>query len=54
MKQAASLKNFQAPIMLPGVVASTGPTDFAPFQSMQLIRFEGEAWKPFTDTMAVN
>jgi ABC-type branched-subunit amino acid transport system substrate-binding protein len=54
MKQAASLRNFQAPIMLPGVTASTGPTDFAPFQSMQLIRFEGEAWKPFTDTMAVN
>jgi ABC-type branched-subunit amino acid transport system substrate-binding protein len=54
MKQAASLKNVQLPMMLPGVVADTGPNDFAPFQSMQLIRFEGEAWKPFTDTMAVN
>lgn len=47
MKQAASLKNFQLPLALPGILANTGPDDFAPFQSMQLVRFDGKSWVPF-------
>ncbi len=47
MKQAASLKNFQVPMMLPGILANTGPNDFAPFQTMQLVRFDGKSWVPF-------
>ena len=47
MKQAASLKNFQVPLALPGILANTGPDDFAPFQSMQLVRFDGKSWVPF-------
>jgi ABC-type branched-subunit amino acid transport system substrate-binding protein len=53
MKQAASLKNFQAPMALPGVTASTGPNDFAPFQTMQLVRFDGKTWIGFGEPMAV-
>ena len=53
MKQAASLKNFQVPMALPGVLANTGPNDFAPFQTMQLIRFDGKAWVPFGKLMEV-
>jgi branched-chain amino acid transport system substrate-binding protein len=53
MKQAASLKNFQVPLALPGVLANTGPNDFAPFQTMQLIRFDGKAWVPFGKPMEV-
>jgi branched-chain amino acid transport system substrate-binding protein len=44
MKQAASLKNFQVPMALPGVLANTGPDDYAPFQTMQLVRFDGKEW----------
>ncbi len=52
MKQAASIKDFQIPMVLPGVVASTSATDFALFQSMQLVKFDGKNWvdygKPVT------
>ena len=47
MKQAASLKNFQVPLALPGIKINTGPNDFAPFQTMQLVRFDGKSWVPF-------
>jgi len=47
MKQAASLKNYQVPMALPGVLANTGPNDFAPFQTMQLAKFDGKTWVPF-------
>ena len=47
MKQAASLKGFQVPIAIPGVTATTGPDDFAPFQTMQLVRFDGTTWVSF-------
>ena len=47
MKQAASLKNFQVPMSIPGILANTGPDDFAPFQTMQLVRFDGKTWTPY-------
>ena len=53
MKQAANLKNFQIPMALPGVLADTGPNDFAPFQTMQLVRFDGKTWVGFGEPMAV-
>lgn len=53
MKQAASIRNFQIPMALPGVLAQTGPDDFAPFQTMQLVRFDGQTWVAFGEPMAV-
>jgi branched-chain amino acid transport system substrate-binding protein len=47
MKQAASLKNFRVETMLPGIRMNTSATDFAPFESEQLIRFDGKEWKRF-------
>ena len=47
MKQAASLKNFQVPMAIPGILANTGPDDFAPFKTMQLVRFDGKTWAPY-------
>jgi ABC-type branched-subunit amino acid transport system substrate-binding protein len=44
MKQAAGLRGFQIPMALPGVVADTSPSDYAPFQTMQLTRFDGKTW----------
>ncbi len=51
MKQAANLKDIQQPTLLPGVKVNTSPTDFAPIDQMQMMRFEGEAWKLFGDVM---
>jgi branched-chain amino acid transport system substrate-binding protein len=44
MRQAANLKNFQIPMALPGVLANTSPEDFAVFQTMQLVQFDGKTW----------
>src|ERR1700682_5275850 len=40
MKQAASL-NFEIGIYLPGTRIKTSPTDFAPLEKLQMMRFEG-------------
>jgi ABC-type branched-subunit amino acid transport system substrate-binding protein len=51
MKQAASLKNFSSDVMLPGIKINTGPDDFFPIEQMQLMRFDGEAWRLFGDVI---
>jgi branched-chain amino acid transport system substrate-binding protein len=47
MKQAASLKDFRSELLLPGIRINTGAGDFAPIESEQLIRFDGEKWVRF-------
>jgi branched-chain amino acid transport system substrate-binding protein len=47
MKQAASLKNVDLPLLLPGVMINTSATDFAPIEQEQLIRFDGDKWVRF-------
>jgi len=47
MKQAASLKDFAPDTMLPGIKINTGPKDFAPIESVQLMRFDGKTWVRF-------
>ena len=51
MKQAANLKNFSTDVMLPGIKINTGPDDFFPIEQMQLMRFDGEAWRLFGDVI---
>jgi ABC-type branched-subunit amino acid transport system substrate-binding protein len=51
MKQAASLKDFRTEVLLPGIKINTGPTDFAPISSLQLMRFKGEKWDLFGDVI---
>ena len=51
MKQAASLKNYQSPIVLPGIAINTGPTDFRPIEQMRLVQFDGTAWQPIGDVI---
>jgi branched-chain amino acid transport system substrate-binding protein len=53
MKQATSIKDFQVPMALPGVLANTSPADFALFQTMQLVRFDGKTWVEFGKPVAV-
>jgi len=45
MKQAAALKGYRAETMLPGIRITTDAGDFAPIESVQLIRFDGTQWK---------
>ena len=49
MKQAASVKNFELPLLLPGIKVNTSPTDFAPIEQEQLAKFDGEKWALFGD-----
>jgi ABC-type branched-subunit amino acid transport system substrate-binding protein len=51
MKQAANLKNFHSDLMLPGIEVNTGPGDYFPIEQMQLMRFDGEAWRLFGDVI---
>jgi branched-chain amino acid transport system substrate-binding protein len=51
MKQAASLKDFRVETLLPGIKINTGPADFAPIESVQLIKFDGKEWVRFGDVM---
>ncbi len=44
MKQAANLKELKVPMLLPGIVVNTGPTDFFPIEQMQLEKFDGKNW----------
>jgi branched-chain amino acid transport system substrate-binding protein len=52
MKQAASLKNVQLDGLLPGITLNTSPTDFAPIEQLQLMRFKGERWELFGDIIS--
>ncbi|MBR0691886.1 ABC transporter substrate-binding protein [Bradyrhizobium lablabi] len=52
MRQAASLKDFVPDTLLPGITINTSPTDFAPIEQLQLMRFKGEKWELFGDVMS--
>jgi branched-chain amino acid transport system substrate-binding protein len=51
MKQAASMKGFRTETMLPGIRINTDAGDFAPIESVQLIRFDGKQWVRFGEIM---
>jgi branched-chain amino acid transport system substrate-binding protein len=51
MKQAANL-NFEIGVYLPGTKIKTSPTDFAPLEQLQMMRFKGESWKLFGPVMS--
>src|SRR6187397_2784575 len=42
MKQAASLKSLNPPMLLPGITINTSDKDFAPIKQMQMQKFNGE------------
>jgi branched-chain amino acid transport system substrate-binding protein len=47
MRQAENLKNFELPLLLPGIKVNTSPTDHAPIEQEQLAKFNGEKWDLF-------
>ena len=51
MKQAANLKDFELPTLLPGIKLNTSPTNFSPIRQMQMQRFNGQSWELFGDVI---
>jgi branched-chain amino acid transport system substrate-binding protein len=47
MRQATHLSGLALPMLQPGVVLSTSPTDYLPVKQMRLVRFDGRTWVPF-------
>jgi branched-chain amino acid transport system substrate-binding protein len=47
MRQAASLRGLQLPMVLPGIAVNTRPDQYAPIEQMQMMRFSGESWALF-------
>ena len=52
MKQAANIKDFRTEMLLPGIKINTSPTDFAPIDQLQMMRFKGEKWEMFGDVIS--
>jgi ABC-type branched-subunit amino acid transport system substrate-binding protein len=47
MKQAASLKNVELDLALPGILANTTATDYRVNKQLQMMKFNGERWELF-------
>ncbi len=47
MKAAASMRNVELDVTLPGITLTTSDTDFYPIEQMQLIRYNGQRWELF-------
>ena len=47
MRQAASIKDVQGSLMLPGIKWNTSPTDYFLIEAGQLARFDGKEWVLF-------
>jgi hypothetical protein len=54
MKQAANLKNFEQPMLLPGIKVNTSASDFYPLKQEQLAKFNGKTWELFGNVLAMN
>jgi len=51
LKQATNLKDFDLPMLLPGVKINTSPTNYSPIRQMQLQTFNGTGWELFGDVI---
>jgi branched-chain amino acid transport system substrate-binding protein len=52
MKQAASLKDLQLPVIAPGILINTSATDYQPYAQLQFARFNGNNFEPFAEVQA--
>jgi branched-chain amino acid transport system substrate-binding protein len=54
MRQAANLRDYVPPALLPGIKIDTSPTQYYPVRQLQLEQWNGKTWihidKPVTDT----
>ena len=52
MKQAANLRSFEPGLLLPRIAINTSPTNFAPIEQLQLMKFAGQTWQLFGDVIS--
>ncbi|HLJ63499.1 MAG TPA: ABC transporter substrate-binding protein [Stellaceae bacterium] len=52
MKQAANLKDFDLPTLLPGIKVNTSPTNFHPIRQEQLEKWNGKTWERFGEIIS--
>ncbi|HTI82303.1 MAG TPA: ABC transporter substrate-binding protein [Acetobacteraceae bacterium] len=52
MKQAESVHDVVLPTVLPGITASTSPTDHRPIKAMRLEKWDGKTWVLFGDIIS--
>ena len=52
LRQATSLRDFHAPLLIPGIAMNTTPTDYAAIKKFQLMRFRGEAYERVGDLLS--
>jgi branched-chain amino acid transport system substrate-binding protein len=45
--EAANLRKLELPVLLPGIVVDTSPTNYHPIRQMQLARWTGTTWARF-------
>ncbi|MGY0573390.1 ABC transporter substrate-binding protein [Bradyrhizobium sp. RDM12] len=45
MRQAASLKNIELDLTLPGISVTTSPTDYRVNKQFQMVQFDGQRWQ---------
>jgi len=45
LKQASNLKGKRFKMMLPGIELNSTSTDYTPYKSLRMARFEGQSWK---------
>src|SRR5262249_12920158 len=51
MRQAASLKDYVSPALLPGIKINTSASNFRPIRQMRLVQFDGKTWQPIGDVI---
>jgi ABC-type branched-subunit amino acid transport system substrate-binding protein len=52
LKQATSLKNVTAPMLLAGITYTNSPDDYLPLHALQLCQFDGEKLAPLGDLIS--
>jgi ABC-type branched-subunit amino acid transport system substrate-binding protein len=51
MRQAKALRDYEPPVLLPGIKINTGPESFRPIKQMRLVQFNGRTWEPIGDVI---
>lgn len=52
MRVAASMKDVELPLLVPGIKVNTSPTDFFPVAQMNLAKFDGKRWVMFGEVLS--
>ncbi len=53
MRQATNLQNLMLPVLLPGILVNTSPTNYHPIRQMQLQKWDGTSWQRFDRVIEV-